>query len=352
MEYEFQTTIFQPVGGMDMIAKAFGARSAGAIRFNAKVTQIEQDERGVTATYVDTAQGGAVRTANGRLVRLHDPACRSSARSTPGRRGDARGDRRGALRASVKIGLQFKRRFWEEDEQIYGGISYTDLPIAQIPYPSAGYGSAGKGVLLGAYTFGAERVRVHRDDAPTSGSRPALEMGAQIHPQYKAEFDTASRSAGTASRTRWAASAAGPTSARATTIATCARSTVASCLPASTRRTSALAGGGAAVVARRDHTAPPARAGGLNHEDRRRPVRPRLYRRRGGAVAAGTGVAGAVGRQVYRQVCQACHMANARGAVGAGRIASLAGNPNLKYPEYPIGVVTGGKGAMPWFRGG
>ena len=58
------------------------------------------------------------------------------------------------------------------------------------------------------------------------------------------------------------------------------------------------------------------------------------------------------GEQVYRQVCQACHMANARGAVGAGRIASLAGNPNLKYPEYPIGVVTGGKGAMPWFRGG
>jgi monoamine oxidase len=30
--------------------------------------------------------------------------------------------------SSVKIGLQFKRRFWEEDEAIYGGISYTDLP--------------------------------------------------------------------------------------------------------------------------------------------------------------------------------------------------------------------------------
>lgn len=57
------------------------------------------------------------------------------------------------------------------------------------------------------------------------------------------------------------------------------------------------------------------------------------------------------GEQVYEQVCQACHMANARGAVGAGRIASLAANPNLKYPEYPIGIVTGGKGAMPWFRG-
>ena len=57
------------------------------------------------------------------------------------------------------------------------------------------------------------------------------------------------------------------------------------------------------------------------------------------------------GAIVYEEVCKACHMADAKGAVGAGRIASLAGNPNLAYPEYPISVVTGGKGAMPWFRG-
>lgn len=59
----------------------------------------------------------------------------------------------------------------------------------------------------------------------------------------------------------------------------------------------------------------------------------------------------APGAIVYREVCQACHMADAKGAVGAGRIASLAGNENLAYPEYPISVVTGGKGGMPWFRG-
>ncbi len=57
------------------------------------------------------------------------------------------------------------------------------------------------------------------------------------------------------------------------------------------------------------------------------------------------------GAEVYQNVCQACHMANAMGAIGAGRITALAKNPNLQYPEYPISVVTGGKGAMPWFRG-
>jgi monoamine oxidase len=36
--------------------------------------------------------------------------------------------------AAAKIGLQFKRRFWEEDEQIYGGIAYTDLAIWQIGF--------------------------------------------------------------------------------------------------------------------------------------------------------------------------------------------------------------------------
>ena len=58
-----------------------------------------------------------------------------------------------------------------------------------------------------------------------------------------------------------------------------------------------------------------------------------------------------LGAIVYQEVCQACHMANAKGAEGAGKITGLAGNPNLESADYPITVVTGGKGGMPWFRG-
>jgi mono/diheme cytochrome c family protein len=57
------------------------------------------------------------------------------------------------------------------------------------------------------------------------------------------------------------------------------------------------------------------------------------------------------GAKVYEELCQACHMANAMGAVGAGKITALAKNSNLESADYPITVVTGGKGAMPWFRG-
>ena len=71
--------------------------------------------------------------------------------------------------ASVKIGLQFKRRFWEEDEAIYGGITFTDLPITQLSYPSSGLHSGGKGVLLGGYAFGGACRGIHRAVAGASG---------------------------------------------------------------------------------------------------------------------------------------------------------------------------------------
>ncbi|WP_353216961.1 cytochrome c [Sandarakinorhabdus sp.] len=57
------------------------------------------------------------------------------------------------------------------------------------------------------------------------------------------------------------------------------------------------------------------------------------------------------GAEVYENICKACHMANAMGGEGAGKITALAKNGALEAVEYPIAVVTGGKGAMPWFRG-
>lgn len=57
------------------------------------------------------------------------------------------------------------------------------------------------------------------------------------------------------------------------------------------------------------------------------------------------------GEQVYGAVCQACHMADAKGGKGAGEIPALASNPRLAGAAYPIMVVAGGKGGMPGFSG-
>lgn len=53
--------------------------------------------------------------------------------------------------SSTKIGIQFSRRFWEENG-LYGGQSVTDLPIRLSYYPSHDLGGPG-GVVLASYTW-------------------------------------------------------------------------------------------------------------------------------------------------------------------------------------------------------
>ena len=91
--------------------------------------------------------------------------------------------------SAVKVGLQFKRRFWEEDEAIFGGISYTDLPIRQISYPSSGFNRSGRGVLLGAYLYEGANAYEFTSMAPADRVAQAVEFGSRLHPQYRAEFE-------------------------------------------------------------------------------------------------------------------------------------------------------------------
>jgi mono/diheme cytochrome c family protein len=55
------------------------------------------------------------------------------------------------------------------------------------------------------------------------------------------------------------------------------------------------------------------------------------------------------GEQLFANVCQGCHMPDARGALGAGTYPSLAGNKNLEAGGYPVYVVVRGQRAMPPF---
>jgi monoamine oxidase len=187
--YDFQSTIFQPVGGMDMIARAFGREIGSLIRYNAKVTAIRQDDTQVTVTYVDTRTGDAPMTATADWCLCTIPLSVLDQIDL-----DVSAPMMNAINAvpygaAAKIGLQFKRRFWEEDEQIYGGISYTDLPIWQIAYPNTSYGSPGKGVLLGAYVFDSPYAYEFTALPPADRLKKAVEWGAQIHPQYQSEYE-------------------------------------------------------------------------------------------------------------------------------------------------------------------
>jgi mono/diheme cytochrome c family protein len=70
----------------------------------------------------------------------------------------------------------------------------------------------------------------------------------------------------------------------------------------------------------------------------------------GDTAAAGQGGASSTtGEQVYREICQACHMANAEGGTGAGVVPALASNAHLADRNFMLERVLHGKGGMPAF---
>jgi mono/diheme cytochrome c family protein len=55
------------------------------------------------------------------------------------------------------------------------------------------------------------------------------------------------------------------------------------------------------------------------------------------------------GEAIYRNVCAACHMPDAKGAQGSGVYPALAGNPKLAAAAYPVRVIVRGQKGMPAF---
>jgi monoamine oxidase len=186
--WDFQGTLFQPVGGMGVIGKTFGKLLEGVIKYDCKVTDIRQDEKGVTATYVDARKGGAPQTAHADWCVCTIPATVLS--QIPMNVGAPMKNAINSLSyiPAAKVGLQFKRRFWEQDDAIYGGNTYTDQPIFNISYPSHGFFDKGPAVLLGAYSFASINSYTFEAQSAKEMIAAALEQGSRIHPQYKTEF--------------------------------------------------------------------------------------------------------------------------------------------------------------------
>lgn len=189
MGHEMQTTMFQPVGGMDMIGKAFAKQVQQLITYNAKVTGIAQDDKGVAVTYQDTATGQTA-TAEADWCVCTIPLSILGQIDT-----QVTDEMMAAIKAvpysgQVKIGLEMRRRFWEEEDYIYGGHSFTDQEIALISYPNNNLFGDGPAVLLGAFAreMGAYRLA---GMTPEQRIETALRQGSVIHPaNYRKEFIT------------------------------------------------------------------------------------------------------------------------------------------------------------------
>lgn len=183
--YGFQSTMFQPVGGMDKIAKAFDARTRSLIRHNAQVVALSQDDRAVTAVYQDKDGARQTTTADYCICTIPPPVLKNlDLRISP----ELEAVLPQVLYDPVtKVGIQYRRRFWEQDENIYGGISYTDQPMNQMAYPAEGFHRSGAGVVLGAYAF-ADYGYELGTKPPEQRLAEVLRQNAQLHPQATAAY--------------------------------------------------------------------------------------------------------------------------------------------------------------------
>jgi len=187
-EYEQQRTMLQPVGGMDQIAKGFERQVGRLIKYSTKVEKISQGPSGVSVAVRDEAGHASVITADYCICTIPLSVLRNIDMQVSAPFKEAMADV--AYAPVNKIGLQMKRRFWEEDHFIYGGHIYMDNPaINSISLPSTGW-QGQKGVLLGYYAFGSEAARISALP-PKERAAFAVAAGQKVFPQYEESFETA-----------------------------------------------------------------------------------------------------------------------------------------------------------------
>ena len=183
--YELQMTMFQAIGGMDKIASAIAAKVGNIIQTGAEVKAITNLPGSVEVKY-NYAGSDKMITADYCVCTIPLPVLSNI-------QNNFQSDLSRAIDFvpyinTGKIGLQFKRRFWEEDEQIYGGITHTNNELTQIFYPSYDY-LGKKGILIGYYNFN-EKAKKTGNLSFEQRQKLALDKGRKIHPQYDTEFET------------------------------------------------------------------------------------------------------------------------------------------------------------------
>jgi len=181
------TTMYQPVGGMDQIARGFERNLGGVVTYNAEVQELKQDDNGVSVPYRDTASG-EVRVAKADYCITTIPLGILSKLPT-----DLSDRCKEAIAAPGKmtvgkLALQMNRRFWEEDDDIYGGASTLGIPGHTVIYPSYGYFGR-KGIIKSAYPIGWPAV-AFGELSLAEQVEQAIERSERIHPgQFRKHYD-------------------------------------------------------------------------------------------------------------------------------------------------------------------
>jgi monoamine oxidase len=179
------------IGGTDRLASAFVERLKSKPTLGCEVTELVQDSERLRsgAVYLER---GVTRRVEGDFVLCTLPCpVLSRVEVHP----QLSGAKQRAIRqinydSSTKVLAVAARRFWESDDGIYGGGTFTDLPTGTTWYPSSNVEakdprvSIGPGVLLASYSWGQAARRLasltHKER-----SNVVLQHLARVHPQLR-----------------------------------------------------------------------------------------------------------------------------------------------------------------------
>ncbi|HEX7720126.1 MAG TPA: FAD-dependent oxidoreductase, partial [Woeseiaceae bacterium] len=182
---EQQPTMLQPVGGMDRIARAFEAQVSGNLVLDAVVTEIRKTAEGVRVVYENSTATPLQLEADYCVCTIPATVLRSIANDFSGAHAAAISSFNYA--SAGKLAFQ-SRRFWEQQHNIYGGISWTTQDITQVWYPNNAFGTT-NGVLLGAYIFGGASGDAFAAQSPQQRNDASIAQATALHAGFGNEVN-------------------------------------------------------------------------------------------------------------------------------------------------------------------
>ncbi|HTS22548.1 MAG TPA: FAD-dependent oxidoreductase [Casimicrobiaceae bacterium] len=179
------------VDGTDTLASAFARNLRSKPKLGCAVLRITQDAEKRRAAAIYRERGMERRVEGDFLLCTLPCPVLTRIGFEPGLSGPkARAIRELNYDSSTKVLAVARRRFWEIDDEIFGGGTFTDLPIATAYYPSDNAlsknpgVSAGPGVLLASYSWGQAARRLASLPHPERAAA-ALQSLARVHPQLQ-----------------------------------------------------------------------------------------------------------------------------------------------------------------------
>ncbi len=179
--WDWQATMMQPVGGMDRIPYAFAKALGPVVQYNSPVTEIRKTANGVRVSYT---QGSATKQVEASYCIMAMPF--SILKKIPNDLSPPfkKVVDESTMASSYKIAWE-SRRFWEQDYNIYGGLSYLMQGPSPIWYPSSRLMHP-TGIMVSGYTdevgSGFNKLTL---DEKFAASRASVE---KIHPGHGKEL--------------------------------------------------------------------------------------------------------------------------------------------------------------------